>query len=95
MNLPCVCFRLSTPELVRIWREQAGVNHIVLCSSMGGTQADNFLNTIGLKEDGTGGQILMWKRKAEEYLIASGITYTILHPGGLLDKPGGRKVRVS
>tara|TARA_B100000524_G_C23513485_1_gene321436 strand:- start:10 stop:198 length:189 start_codon:yes stop_codon:yes gene_type:complete len=62
---------------------------------MGGTQADNFLNTIGLKEDGTGGQILMWKRKAEEYLIASGITYTILHPGGLLDKPGGRKVRVS
>lgn len=55
-------------------------------------QADNFLNTIGVKEDGTGGQILMWKRKAEEYLIASGLTYTILHPGGLLDKPGGRKV---
>jgi uncharacterized protein YbjT (DUF2867 family) len=43
---------------------------------MGGTQPDNFLNTMG------NGNILLWKRKAEEHLIASGIDYTIIHPGG-------------
>ena len=35
------------------------------------------------------GNILLWKRKAEQYLISSGIPYTIIHPGGLLDKTGG------
>jgi len=72
---------------------QAGcVRHIVLCSSMGGTQPDNFLNTIGQRSDGSGGQILLWKRKAEQYLINSGLKYTIIHPGGLTDKPGGRRL---
>lgn len=31
------------------------------------------------------------RRKAEEYLIASGMDYTIIHPGGLLDEPGGKR----
>ncbi|CAM9519240.1 unnamed protein product, partial [Ectocarpus fasciculatus] len=70
----------------------AGVKHFVYVGSMGGTQPENFLNTIGKQEDGTGGDILLWKsRKAEEYLIASGMTYTIIHPGGLLDKEGGKR----
>jgi len=57
---------------------------------MGGTQPDNFLNTIGkIEGDEKSGRILLWKRKAEEYLIASGIPYTIIHPGGLTDKSGG------
>jgi uncharacterized protein YbjT (DUF2867 family) len=55
----------------------AGVRKIVLVSSMGITKADHYLNAIG------DAKILLWKRKAEEYLIASGLTYTILHPGGL------------
>lgn len=63
----------------------AGVSRVVLCSSMGGTQPENFLNTIG------NGNILLWKRKAEMYLIWSGLEYTIVHPGGLLDKPGGKR----
>jgi hypothetical protein len=25
---------------------------------------------------------LQWKRKAEQYLVASGLNYTIIHPGG-------------
>lgn len=54
-----------------------GVRKVILVSSMGITNADHFLNKIG------DGKILLWKRKAEEYLIASGLTYTILHPGGL------------
>ena len=33
-----------------------------------------------------------WKRKAEKYLIDSGRPYTIVHPGGLLNEPGGVRV---
>jgi uncharacterized protein YbjT (DUF2867 family) len=71
----------------------AGVDHFIFVSSMGGTQPENFLNTIGRVDgDEKSGNILLWKRKAEEYLIASGMSYTIIHPGGLLDKEGGREV---
>jgi len=73
----------------------AGVKQFVFVSSMGGTQPDNFLNSIGKRADGSGGDILLWKRKAERYLIESGLTYTIVHPGGLVDEPGGmRELRV-
>mmetsp|Transcript_68166 Transcript_68166/g.142437 ORF Transcript_68166/g.142437 Transcript_68166/m.142437 type:complete len:301 (+) Transcript_68166:173-1075(+) len=59
----------------------AGVKHIVMVSSMGGTKPDHFLNTHLDK-------IVLWKRKAEKYLIDSGLAYTIIHPGGLLPHPG-------
>ena len=61
----------------------AGVEHIVLVGSMGGTNEKHPLNQLG------NGNILVWKRKAEQYLIDSGIDYTIIRAGGLLDKPGG------
>lgn len=71
------------------------VEHVVICSSMGGTDPNNMLNSIGRSGgDGTpfeGGNILMWKRKAEKYLIDSGLTYTIVHPGGLINEPGGER----
>jgi uncharacterized protein YbjT (DUF2867 family) len=60
-----------------------GVEHIVLVGSMGGTNENHPLNRIG------NGNILIWKRKAEQYLINSGIDYTIIRAGGLLDQPGG------
>lgn len=63
--------------------KQAGVKHIVLVGSMGGTNRDHPLNRIG------NANILVWKRKAEQYLIDSGIDYTIIRAGGLLDKQGG------
>lgn len=63
----------------------AGVSHVVLVSSMGGTQPDHPLNRLG------NGNVLVWKRKAEQYLLDSGLTYTIIHPGGLLDQPGGER----
>ena len=57
----------------------------VLLTSQGGTQPDNFLNSIGKREDGSGGDILLWKRKAEKYLIEQAtkhnMAYTIVHPG--------------
>jgi len=70
--------------------KKAGIKHFVFLSSMGGSQPDNFLNTIGrVDDDAQSGNILLWKRKAEEYLINSGMKYTIVHPGGLTDKKGG------
>mmetsp|Transcript_2959 Transcript_2959/g.4813 ORF Transcript_2959/g.4813 Transcript_2959/m.4813 type:complete len:311 (-) Transcript_2959:255-1187(-) len=69
--------------------------HVVLCSTMGGTDANNGLNNFGrtTNEDGTvsGGNIVKWKRKAEVYLMNSGRPYTIVHPGGLVNAPGGER----
>jgi hypothetical protein len=58
----------------------------VLVSSMGVLDPNNFLNQIGKDKNGNGhGDILIWKRKAEKYLSLSGLQYTIIHPGGLVD----------
>lgn len=70
--------------------------HIVVCSSMGGTNPANPLNSFGriTLEDGSvkGGNILLWKRKAEMYLMdQQDKTYTIIHPGGLINEPGGER----
>lgn len=62
--------------------KMAGLKHVVLLGSMGGTKPDHFLNTMG------NGKILLWKRKAEKYLMDSGLPYTIIHAGGLLPHPG-------
>lgn len=63
----------------------AGIKRVIIISSMGGTDRSNFLNTIG------GGDILVWKRRAEKYLVDSGLEYTIVHPGGLTDDEGGKR----
>lgn len=60
-----------------------GAKQIVLVGSMGGTNTNNPLNALG------NGNILVWKRKAEQYLANSGIPYTIIRAGGLQDKEGG------
>merc|ERR1712032_547266 len=39
-----------------------------------------------------GGNILLYKRKAEIYLVNSGMGYTIIHPGGLLPHFGSKVV---
>jgi uncharacterized protein YbjT (DUF2867 family) len=63
----------------------AGLQHIVLVSSAGGCDPQHFLNYIGNGEGGRKGNILNWKRAAEQHLVASGVTYTILHPNHLID----------
>lgn len=75
--------------------------HVVLCSTMGGTNPDHPLNNLGKKvnPDGTvsGGMIVQWKRKTEVYLMeqAPKLTYTIVHPGGLTNEPGGERELVA
>lgn len=74
-----------------------GVRHIVICSSMGGTSPEHMLNKLGRDEaDPSTGNILRWKRKAEVYLIEQcaerpEVSYTVVHPGGLVNEPGGRR----
>ncbi|MEO7018872.1 MAG: SDR family oxidoreductase [Ktedonobacteraceae bacterium] len=63
----------------------AQVRHFVLCSSMGTSDPESipFLTAI-----------LRVKRQAEIALEQSGLAYTIIHPGGLLNTPGGEGVLV-
>ncbi len=63
----------------------AGVKHVVMVGSMGSTDNDNMLNKLA------DGNILIWKRKAEQYLIDSGLEYTVINPAGLVDQEGGKR----
>jgi len=65
----------------------SNVQHFVLVSSAGVTQEDHFLNKMF-------NNVLIWKAKGEDALRASGVPYTIVRPGGLTDKPGGKSVIV-
>jgi uncharacterized protein YbjT (DUF2867 family) len=52
-----------------------GIEHFVMVSSLAASQFFHPLNLFWL--------ILVWKKQAEEYLQKSGLTYTIVRPGGL------------
>lgn len=67
------------------------MKQVVVVSSMGGTDPSNFLNAVGKNKDGSGnGDILLWKRKAERYLVEeTDLDYAIIHPGGLVDNAAG------
>merc|ERR1712039_1064535 len=57
-----------------------------------GTDPENRLNAFGKVAEGkAGGNILLWKRRAEKYLMESGLDYTIVHPGGLVNEAGGQR----
>jgi uncharacterized protein YbjT (DUF2867 family) len=65
----------------------AGIRQFVLVSSRSVTQDDNPLNTMF-------GDVLKWKLKGEDALRASGVPYTVVRPGGLLNKPGRQQTVV-
>ena len=52
-----------------------GIEHFVLVTSLCTSQLFHPLNLFWL--------ILVWKKQAEDYLKKSGLTYTIVRPGGL------------
>lgn len=60
----------------------ANVRHFVLVSSMGVTDPDHMLNRIF-------DDVLVWKKRGEDAVRASGVPYTIVRPGGLRDGPAG------
>jgi hypothetical protein len=57
---------LGQKDQIDLAREHR-LKHVILVGSMGATNPDHMLNKIG------GGNILIWKRKSEEYLIDSGM----------------------
>ncbi|MEP0799483.1 SDR family oxidoreductase [Funiculus sociatus] len=61
-----------------------GIEHFVLVSSIGASQFFHPLNLFWL--------ILVWKKQAEEYIQNSGLTYTIVRPGGLKNEDSSDSV---
>lgn len=70
----------GTKNLVDVAKTQ-GIEHFVLVTSLCVSKFFHPLNLFFL--------ILVWKKQAEEYLQKSGLTYTIVRPGGLksVDQP--------
>jgi uncharacterized protein YbjT (DUF2867 family) len=67
-----------------------GIEHVIVIGSMGMSDPDaNMLNKMA------DGKILTWKLKGEEYLRASGLAYTCVRPGGLVNEPGGQQTIVA
>ncbi len=60
------------------------VEHFVLLTALGASDPDHPLNKVL-------GNALTWRIKGEEHLRASGVTYTIIRPTGLVDAPTGEK----
>lgn len=61
-----------------------GIEHFVLVSSLAASQFFHPLNLFWL--------ILVWKKQAEEYLQKSGLTYTIVRPGGLKNEDNSNSI---
>lgn len=64
-----------------------GIDHFVLVSSLCVSQLFHPLNLFFL--------ILVWKKQAEEYLQRSGLTYTIVRPGGLKNEDNADAIVMS
>ncbi|HEY9613756.1 SDR family oxidoreductase [Allocoleopsis sp.] len=64
----------GTKNLVDVAKTK-GIEHFVMVSSLCVSQLFHPLNLFWL--------ILVWKKQAEEYLEKSGLSYTIVRPGGL------------
>ncbi|MCU0567452.1 MAG: SDR family oxidoreductase [Oculatellaceae cyanobacterium Prado106] len=64
----------GTKNLVEVAKEK-GIQNFVMVSSLCTSLLFHPLNLFWL--------ILVWKKQAEEYLQKSGLTYTIVRPGGL------------
>jgi nucleoside-diphosphate-sugar epimerase len=63
---------------------KAGVKRFILISSIGAGESAAALSPQVLQTLGT---VLAEKEKAEQHLISSGLTYTIIRPGGLKSEP--------
>lgn len=76
----------GSKNLVEAAKRQ-GVEHFVLVSSLCVSELFHPLNLFWL--------ILVWKKQAEEHLIASGLPYTIVRPGGLKSEDNDTKIVMS
>ncbi|PPS38997.1 SDR family oxidoreductase [Chroococcidiopsis sp. TS-821] len=73
----------GTKNLVDVAKAK-GIEHFVFVSSLCTSQLFHPLNLFWL--------ILVWKKQAEEYLQKSGLTYTIVRPGGLKNEDNSNPI---
>jgi len=66
---------------------KAGVKKFILISSIGSGNSANAIPPQALE---TLKPVLIEKEKAEKHLIESGLTYTVIRPGGLKSEPATR-----
>ncbi len=64
-----------------------GIEHFVFVSSLCTSKLFHPLNLFWL--------ILVWKKKAEEYIQKSGLVYTIVRPGGLKNEDNNNSIVMS
>jgi len=73
----------GTKHLIDVAKEH-GIEHFVMVSSLCVSRFFHPLNLFWL--------VLWWKKQAEEYLRQSGLTYTIVRPGGLRNEEDDRSL---
>ncbi len=76
----------GTKNLVDLAKAK-GIEHFVLVSSLCVSKFFHPLNLFWL--------VLYWKKQAEEYLQQSGLTYTIVRPGGLKNEDNADNIVMS
>ncbi|MGV0024659.1 SDR family oxidoreductase [Phormidesmis priestleyi] len=76
----------GTKNLVDVAKAK-GIEHFVLVTSLCTSKFFHPLNLFWL--------ILVWKKQAEEYLQKSGLTYTIVRPGGLKNEDNADAIVLS
>jgi uncharacterized protein YbjT (DUF2867 family) len=76
----------GTKNLVDVAKEK-GIEHFVLVSSLCVSKFFHPLNLFWL--------ILYWKEQAEKYLAGSGLTFTIVRPGGLKNEDNAESIVMS
>lgn len=77
---------VGTKHLVDVAKAK-NIQQFVLVSSLCVSKFFHPLNMFGL--------ILVWKKQAEEYLQQSGLTYTIVRPGGLKEEDNADPILMS
>ena len=73
----------GTRHLSAAAKAAGATRFVIITSSSSGTKK-HFLNTIG-------GNVLIWKGKAEQVLVDSGLEYVVVGPAGIDDSPGGEQ----
>ncbi|MGB1877069.1 MAG: NAD(P)H-binding protein [Rhodospirillaceae bacterium] len=71
----------GTINLSKAAKAAGATRFVIITSSWSGVK-DHFLNTIG-------GDVLIWKGKAEQVLVDSGLEYVVVGPARIDDRPGG------
>jgi uncharacterized protein YbjT (DUF2867 family) len=73
----------GTVNLSRAAKAAGATRFVIITSSVSGKK-DHFLNYISA-------DVLIWKKRAEEALMASGLEYVVVGPAAINDDPGGQK----